>query len=286
MSIVFDQVTYVYMPGTPYQQTAIQKINLTIAKGEFVGIIGHTGSGKSTLAQHLNGLLMPTTGKVLLDEVDLSKKNADSRQARRKVGMVFQYPEHQLFEETVYADIAFGPRNLGLTETEIKERVQMAMNFVGLNFAAFRDRSPFQLSGGQMRRVAIAGVIALQPDYLVLDEPSAGLDPRARDEIFSQIKELYQTTDITVILISHNMEDIARLASRVIVMSQGAIYLDGTPQEIFLEQQEQLAAAGVAPPLVTTFLASLRERGMPVALSALTAAEAAEAILAARGGQK
>ncbi|MGL5514155.1 MAG: ATP-binding cassette domain-containing protein, partial [Sporomusa sp.] len=181
MSISFDNVTFTYMPDTPYQRTAIQNINLTIDKGEFIGIIGHTGSGKSTLVQHMNGLITPTSGHVTVDGADLKTKGEAARNARRRVGMVFQYPEHQLFEETLCQDIAFGPKNLGVPEHELESRVRRAMNFVGLDYEQFKDRSPFNLSGGQMRRVAIAGVIALEPEYLALDEPAAGLDPRGRD---------------------------------------------------------------------------------------------------------
>lgn len=274
------------MPGTPYQQVAIQNINLEIAKGEFVGVIGHTGSGKSTLVQHLNGLLAPSNGKVLLDGTDVNKKNSAARAARRRVGMVFQYPEHQLFEETVYADIAFGPRNLQLSEEEVERRVRQAMAFVGLEFDAYRERSPFHLSGGQMRRVAIAGVIALEPDYLVLDEPSAGLDPRGRDEIFGQIMELYRSTGITVVLVSHNMEDVARMAGRVIVMDHGAISMDGLPREIFQHGQEKLLAAGVDVPPLTALLNCLQKKGLDVDLTAATVEAAVTSIQAAVGRRK
>lgn len=194
MSIELKNISYIYMKNTPFEHTALKDINLTIKPGEFVGIIGHTGSGKSTLVQHLNGLLKPNSGEVLVDGTNLSRRSQESKLAKRKVGMVFQYPEHQLFEETIAADIAFGPRSLGCSETEILERVREAMEFVGLDYDTFAERSPFELSGGQMRRVAIAGVIALKPSYLVLDEPSAGLDPRGREEIFSQIVHLYKKT--------------------------------------------------------------------------------------------
>ncbi|MEN6411276.1 MAG: energy-coupling factor transporter ATPase [Veillonellales bacterium] len=286
MSITLQHVTYTYMPGTPYEQTALQDINLEIASGEFVGIIGHTGSGKSTLIQHLNGLLKPSRGSVAVDGIDLQQKGSSAKRARRKVGMVFQYPEHQLFEETIYDDIAFGPRNLGADDEAVEGRVQRAMEFVGLDYDSFAKRSPFNLSGGQMRRVAIAGVIALEPEYLVLDEPSAGLDPKGRGEIFGQILELYQNTGMTVVLVTHNMEDIARMANRLIVMNQGRICLDGLPQDIFRHSQQALREAGVDVPRVTALLEMLNSRGMKVDDAATTVEEAAASILQAIGGRK
>ena len=286
MSINFDNVTYTYMPGTPYQRTAIRDINLVISKGEFVGIIGHTGSGKSTLVQHMNGLITPTAGKVTIDGVDLKAKDQSVRAARRQVGMVFQYPEHQLFEETIYQDIAFGPKNLGLPEAEIDSRIRRAMDFVGLDFETFKDRSPFNLSGGQMRRVAIAGVIALEPDYLALDEPAAGLDPCGRDEIFGQIVKLHEKTGITVILVSHNMEDIARFASRVLVMNGGQIILDGLPQEIFRSGREKLHEAGVDVPPITALMDKLQAHGLAISNEAMTIEAAAQEIYRAVRGPK
>lgn len=284
MSIVLDHIQYIYMPGTPFQQTALEDVSLTIDPGEFIGIIGHTGSGKSTLVQHINGLLKPTQGTVTIDGIALHGKQAAAKEARRQVGMVFQYPEHQLFEESIYEDIAFGPRNLGVPEEEIDRRVRSAMAFVGLDFQTFAKRSPFHLSGGQMRRVAIAGVIALEPQYLILDEPSAGLDPRGREEIFGEIMELHQKTGMAVILVSHNMEDIARMATRLIVMNKGRIAVDGLPARIFAEQGELLQAAGVDVPALTACLHKLRAAGLPVATDAVTAAEAAAAIDAALRG--
>lgn len=281
MSIILDNVTYTYMPDTPYERTAIKNINLEIKQGEFVGIIGHTGSGKSTLVQHLNGLLQPTTGCVTVDGIDINKKSSQAKDAKRKVGMVFQYAEHQLFEETVYDDIAFGPRNLGIDEDLVERRVQQAMEFVGLDFDSFSKRSPFNLSGGQMRRVAIAGVIALNPEYLILDEPSAGLDPKGREEIFHQIQELFKATGIAVVLVSHNMEDVARLATRMIVMHNGEISLNGAPSEIFRNSRDKLKAAGVDIPNVTAFMRRLKESGLNVDDDILTVENAAEAILAA-----
>ncbi len=286
MSIIFNNVTYTYMPGTPYQRTAIQNINLTINRGEFVGIIGHTGSGKSTLVQHMNGLIAPSSGQVTVDGIDLKQKKQEARDARRRVGMVFQYPEHQLFEETIYQDIAFGPKNMGLPEDQIDSRVRRAMDFVGLDYETFKDRSPFNLSGGQMRRVAIAGVIALEPDYLALDEPAAGLDPCGRDEIFGQIVKLHQKTGITVILVSHNMEDIARFADRVLVMNNGQVSLDGSPKEIFSSGREKLREAGVDVPPITTLIEKLRAGGLAISNEALTPEAAAEEIYQAVRGQK
>lgn len=280
MPIVLKDVSYVYMPGTPYERTALKDINLTVAEGEFIGVIGHTGSGKSTLVQHMNGLLKPARGVVEVDSVDLAAKGDAARLARRKVGMVFQYPEHQLFEETVFDDVAFGPRNLGLAAEEVEERVRLALDFVGLEFAAFAKRSPFRLSGGQMRRVAIAGVVALKPAYLILDEPSAGLDPRGRDEIFAEVVRLHETTGVTVVLISHNMEEVARLVKRLVVMHDGAISLDGPPREIFRHSCE-LKAAGVDVPGVTALMERLALRGLDVDAAALTVEEAAASIAAA-----
>ena len=281
MSIIFDNVTYTYMPDTPYQRTAIQNINLTINKGEFIGIIGHTGSGKSTLVQHMNGLISPTTGQVTVDGNDVKAKSEAARNARRRVGMVFQYPEHQLFEETIYEDIAFGPKNLGVPADKLEDRVRRAMAFVGLDYQLFKDRSPFNLSGGQMRRVAIAGVIALEPDYLALDEPAAGLDPRGRDEIFGQIVKLHETTGVTVILVSHNMEDIARFASRVLVMNGGQISLDGTPRDIFGSGRQELRTAGVDVPPLTALIDSLQAKGLRISNTALSAEAVAEEIMTA-----
>ncbi len=281
MSIVLDRITYIYGEGTPYEKTALRDISLTIEDGEFVGIIGHTGSGKSTLVQHLNGLLKPTQGMVRINGVDISQKNEESRLIRHKVGMVFQYAEHQLFEETISEDIAFGPKNLGLSPEEIDHRVRSAMKFVGLPYNEFAERSPFQLSGGQMRRVAIAGTIALEPDFLVLDEPSAGLDPFGREEIFSQIMRLHREEKKTVILVSHNMEDISRMANRVIVMHRGKVLLDGKPMDIFLNHRDELAIAGVDVPPVSELIEYLRNKGLKASPYVLTVEEAVASILEA-----
>ena len=278
MSIVLDHVSYTYMPDTPYQREALRDISLTISPGEFIGIIGHTGSGKSTLVQHLNGLLQPTSGNVKVDDVDLKGKTAGQKIVRQRVGMVFQYPEHQLFEETIFDDIAFGPRNLGLTSEEVTQRVEEAMERVGLPPAEYASRSPFRLSGGQMRRVAIAGVIALQPEYLVLDEPSAGLDPRGRDEIFEQILQLYHSTGMAVVLVTHNMEDVARLAKRLLVMNRGRIEFDGKPAELFHDPSLPLHEYGISLPYMTELLRLLRSRGLDLDDTLLSADAVATAI--------
>lgn len=285
MSIRLHDVSYTYMPETPFERHALRNINLEIVRGEFVGIIGHTGSGKSTLVQHLNGLLKPTAGHVSVEGTSLHEKGAEAKKARLRVGMVFQYPEHQLFEETVEADIAFGPRNLGLDPEEIERRVKSAMKFAGLDYDTFATRSPFQLSGGQMRRVAIAGVVALEPEYLVLDEPSAGLDPRGRDEIFHEIQELHRRTGTTVILVTHNMEEVARMASRLIVMDHGSVILDGSPVEIFRSGRKELLEAGVDVPNVTNLMMELKAKGLDVDTTVLTAGEAADNIFTIVGGR-
>ena len=281
MSIVLQDVTYTYMAKTPYEKKAIKNINFEIQRGEFVGIIGHTGSGKSTLLQHLNGILKPTTGIVSVEGQDLNLKGEAAQSARRSVGMVFQYPEHQLFEETVYDDIAFGPRNIGIEEADVDARVKKAMQFVGLDYELFAKRTPFQLSGGQMRRVAIAGVIALEPAYLILDEPSAGLDPRGRDEIFGQIIKLHKSTGITVVLVSHNMEDVARMANRLIVMNAGEISLDGSPVEIFRDCQAQLKEAGVDVPPLTVLMNKFNQRGLAVDHTVVSMDNAVDSVLTA-----
>lgn len=264
MSIQVKEISYIYGKGTPYEKKALDNITLTINKGEFVGIIGHTGSGKSTFIQHLNGLLHPTQGKVTIDGVDLAGKHKEVLDKRHTVGMVFQYPEQQLFEETVAADIAFGPKNLGLSEEQITERVKDAMQFVQLDYDTYAERSPFRLSGGQQRRIAIAGVIAMHPQFLIMDEPSAGLDPIGRERIFSQVKKWHEKNKFSVILVTHNMEDIARLANRLLVMKQGKIVLDGHPIDLFLNHRKELLHCGVDVPPLTDTLLYLKDRGIPV----------------------
>lgn len=278
MPIILDSVSYVYGEHTPFRKEALKEINLTINEGDFVGIIGHTGSGKSTLVQHLNGLLHPTAGKVTINGVDAALKTEEAKLMRQKVGMVFQYPEHQLFEETIAQDIAFGPKNLGLSDSEVDERVREAMDFVGLDYETYANRSPFQLSGGQMRRVAIAGVVALNPSYLILDEPSAGLDPFGREEIFQKIIDLHAKKGITVVLVSHNMEDISRMANRLIVIDNGQIQLDGKPIDIFMNKRKELQAAGVDVPPVSKLVEHLRDRGLPVSQQVISVDDAVKAI--------
>ncbi|WP_288781122.1 energy-coupling factor transporter ATPase [uncultured Dialister sp.] len=286
MSICVENVSCVYSKGSPFEKVALENISLTIEKGEFIGIIGHTGSGKSTLIQHLNGLIHPTSGKVTIDGVDLAAKTKAAVAKRHSVGMVFQYPEHQLFEETVAKDIAFGPKNLGCSEEETEKRVKSAMKFAGLDYDTFGGRSPFRLSGGQQRRVAIAGVIAMHPDFLILDEPSAGLDPIGRREIFSRIQSWYQKGVFSVILVSHNMDDIARLATRLLVMHKGHLVMDGKPMDIFLHHRRELQECGVdAPPLTQTLL-YLKEKGIPVPEDAKTVEEAVNRMSQMLGGGK
>lgn len=285
MSICVKNVNYIYGKGSPFEKKALENINLTIEAGEFVGIIGHTGSGKSTLIQHLNGLIHPTSGTVTIDGVDLAAKSKEAVKKRHSVGMVFQYPEHQLFEETVAKDIAFGPKNLGCDEEETEKRVKSAMKFAGLDYDAFAGRSPFRLSGGQQRRVAIAGVIAMHPDFLILDEPSAGLDPIGRREIFARIQSWYQKGVFSVILVSHNMDDIARLATRLLVMHKGHLVLDGKPMDIFLHHRKELQECGVdAPPLTQTLL-YLKGKGIPVPEDAKTTEEAVTRMYDMLGGK-
>jgi len=278
MLIKIENLTHIYMQNTPFESTALQGINLEIDDGEFVGLIGHTGSGKSTLIQHLNGLLKPTEGSIIVDGIRIDRNTRNLKELRRHVGLVFQYPEHQLFEETVYQDIAFGPKNLGLSAEEIDDRVREAMALVGLDFDSLKDRSPFELSGGQRRRVAIAGVIAMKPKILILDEPTAGLDPRGRDEILGQIKEFHNKFGLTIILVSHNMDDIARLVDRIIVMNKGRIALSGTPKEVFRHAGE-LEGMGLDIPQITRLMKKLNERGFGVPEDVFTIEQAKKVIL-------
>ncbi|HZK34479.1 MAG TPA: energy-coupling factor transporter ATPase [Bacillota bacterium] len=263
MPVKIEQLTHTYMKGSPFEATAIRDINLEIDDGEFIGLIGHTGSGKSTLIQHLNGLLLPTSGSLYVNDIKIDKDSKKLNALRQQVGLVFQYPEHQLFEETVYQDIAFGPKNLGLSEEEIDKRVQESATLVGLDLNELNDRSPFELSGGQRRRTAIAGVLAMEPKILVLDEPTAGLDPMGRDEIFSQIKDLHRKKNITIILVSHSMEDIAKLVGRIIVMNKGTVELTGKPGEIFAHA-DRLKEMGLGVPQVTGLMQALKVKGMDV----------------------
>jgi energy-coupling factor transport system ATP-binding protein len=260
MSIVIENLDYIYGEGTPFQKRALKNINLTIERGSFLGLIGHTGSGKSTLIQHINALLKPSAGKITVNGVCITDGKTKLKSIRQKVGLVFQYPEHQLFEETIYKDIAFGPKNLELSESEISDRVFNAMKSVGLDYEKYKDKSPFDLSGGQKRRVAIAGVLAMEPEVLILDEPTAGLDPRGRDEILQQIKELRKfKEDITILLVSHSMEDIADMVDRIILMNEGEIKLDGSPKEVF-RNVEEVESYGLAVPQITYFMRALKKK--------------------------
>lgn len=272
MSIEIKDLSYIYMPGTPYEKTALKNINLTINSGEFIGLIGHTGSGKSTLAQLLNGLLKPTKGSIKVDNTELWVNNKLAIDIHRQVGLVFQYPEHQLFAETVFEDVAFGPGNLGYSKNEIADLVKISLERVGLNFSEYKDRSPFALSGGQKRRVAIAGVLAMEPEVLVLDEPTAGLDPAGRKEIIEMVKGFYQRGK-TVVWISHNMEEIARLVNRLIVMYRGKVFMTGTPQEVFA-REDDLKGIGLDIPAAASLVRKLKGMGKPVSGRAITVEEA------------
>lgn len=277
MSIKVSNLTHIYMPKTPFEKTALNNVSVNIEQGEFVALIGHTGSGKSTLIQHLNGLLQATTGEIVVDGTVITAKGAKLSDIRKKVGLVFQYPEYQLFEETIEKDIEFGPGNLGLEKSEISKRVVKAMEMVGLNYDTYKDKSPFELSGGQKRRVAIAGVVAMEPKVLILDEPTAGLDPKGRDEILDQIQKLHVEYGMTIILVSHSMEDVAKVANRVIVMNSGEIILDSTPKEVFKEI-EVLEKVGLAVPQVTYLIKELRAKGFSIADDIFTIEQAKEAL--------
>ncbi|HHV94113.1 MAG TPA: energy-coupling factor transporter ATPase [Firmicutes bacterium] len=278
MPIEIKDLTHIYNPGTPLARTAIRNINLTIEDGEIVAIIGHTGSGKSTLVQHLNGLLKPTSGTVKVDGVDINQKGVDLRTIRWKVGLVFQYPEHQLFEETVWDDVAFGPRNMRLSDEEVRARVERALAAVDID-PALANRSPFELSGGEKRRVAIAGVLAMEPSVLVLDEPTAGLDPRGRQDMLRQIQRLQEERHLTVVFVSHNMAEVGALADRLVVMERGEIVMEGPPKAVFAER-DRLEAIGLGVPEMTALMAKLREMGWDVPVSVLTVDEAEKAIMA------
>ena len=263
MPIEVVHLTHCYSVGSALRTVALNDVSFRIEDGEFVGIIGHTGSGKSTLVQHLNGLLKPSSGQVLIDGEDLNGEHVNRRELRRRIGLVFQYPEYQLFEETVAKDIAFGPKNQGLSADEIAERVRYAMDCVHLDYEKYAERSPFELSGGQMRRVAIAGVLAMKPSVLILDEPTAGLDPRGRDKILAMLEELHVRENVTILMVSHSMDDMARLATRLIVMSEGKIVAEGTPREIFA-RQEMMVSIGLDVPDAARLCALLRAKGYDI----------------------
>ena len=276
MSLILDKINYVYSEGTAYQIQALKDVNLEIKDGQFIGVIGHTGSGKSTLIQHLNGLVKATSGTIYFNGQDIYDEDFDLRELRNRVGLVFQYPEHQLFETTIFDDVCFGPKNLGCSKEEAEERAKKALRMVGMG-EEYDKCSPFELSGGQKRRVAIAGVLAMDPEVLILDEPTAGLDPRGRDEILDQISYLQKERGITVILVSHSMEDVARYVDRLIVMNQGEVRFDGTPKEVFRHYKE-LEEIGLAAPQVTYLMQELKEKGASVDTEATTVEEAAETI--------
>ncbi len=277
MAIILDKVNYIYSEGTAYQKQALKDINLQIKDGEFIGLIGHTGSGKSTLTQHLNGLIKATSGSIYYNGQDIYDKDYNMKELRTKVGLVFQYPEHQLFEMTIIKDVKFGPSNLGLPNLEVDLRSYEALKQVGIGEDMI-DLSPFELSGGQKRRVAIAGVLAMKPEVLILDEPTAGLDPKGRDEILDQIAYLHKERNITVILVSHSMEDVAKYVDRLIVMNDGQVMYDDIPKRVFANYKE-LEAMGLAAPQVTYVMNALREKGIPVRTEATTIEEASEEIL-------
>ena len=276
-----ENLQYVYSAGTPFEHTALDNVSFSVERGEFIGVIGHTGSGKSTLMQQLNGLLKPTSGKVILDGKDIWSDKQSTRQARFRVGLVFQYPEYQLFEETVYKDIAFGPKNMGLSQDEIDRRVREAAGFVGLTEEQL-SVSPFDLSGGQKRRVAIAGVIAMEPEVLILDEPTAGLDPLGREEILSNIQAYRRAKNATIMMVSHSMSDVARLAQRLLVMNGSKLAMDGTPEQVFARSQELLEMGLDSPPVTRVFL-KLQELGLPVE-NVYTMEQAVSALSNLRGG--
>jgi len=283
MSIQINHLVHKYSEGTTFEKTALDDINLEIKQGEFIGLIGHTGSGKSTLIQHLNALIKPTSGEILLEGEDINANKNKLKLVRQKVGLVFQYPEHQLFEMTIYKDVAFGPENMGLTKEEVHDRVERALNIVGIDKSMY-EKSPFDISGGQKRRVAIAGVLAMTPDVLILDEPTAGLDPKGRDEILESIADLHKKLGITVVLVSHSMEDIAKLVHRVIVMHKGQISMDGTPREVF-SNVDQLEKIGLAVPQISYVIQALNKKGFNLPKDIYTVEEATNVLYEFLGGK-
>ena len=277
MSIKVEHLTHIYDKGMPSESVALDDVSFTAEDGQFIGIIGHTGSGKSTLLQHLNGLLKPDEGTVTVGNVDITQPGISMVEIRKRIGLVFQYPEYQLFEETVAKDVAFGPKNLGLSETEIEERVKEAIELVGLDYETVKDRSPFELSGGQKRRVAIAGVVAMRPEVLILDEPTAGLDPKAHKDVLNMVEEVHRRTGNITIFVSHNMADIARLSDKILVIHSGKLVTKGSPKEVF-SQKETLRSVGLDLPPVTEFTEGLRERGINLSATILDVDEAAAQI--------
>lgn len=277
MALILDKVNYTYEAGSGFEKHALKDVSCAIDKGEFIGLIGHTGSGKSTLIQHMNGIIKATSGNIFFDGEDIYDKDYDMRKLRNKVGLVFQYPEHQLFETDIFKDVCFGPRNQGLSEKDVQLRAFEALRLVGLEENLYYQ-SPFDLSGGQKRRAAIAGVLAMRPDYLILDEPTAGLDPKGRDEILGHIRKLHDETGIAVILVSHSMEDVARYVDRIMVMNQGQLIYDDKPRNVFAHYKE-LERVGLAAPDVTYIMNELRDAGLDVDTDAITIEEAKESIL-------
>ncbi len=278
MSITIKNLTHIYNEGMPFEKTALHDINIEIKTGEFVGIIGHTGSGKSTLIQMFNGLLKPTKGEVYINDENIHSDKTNKKEIRQKVGLVFQYPEYQLFEMTVKEDVAFGPKNLGLSKEEIEERVKYALDAVGLD-ESYYEKSPFELSGGQKRRVAIAGVLAMNPDTLILDEPTAGLDPKGRNELFEQLQKMHQELGLTIVLISHSMEDVARYVQKLFVLYKGEVAYQGTPREVFANGKK-LEDIGLAMPQIRYIMEALKDKGMDISEDVLTVEEAAQKLIA------
>lgn len=279
MSLIeIKNLTHIYSEGLPFEKRAIDDINIKIEENEFIGLIGHTGSGKSTFIQHLNGLLKPSSGEIIVDGMKVDKSSSNLTELRKKIGLVFQYPEYQLFEETIERDIAFGPGNLDLSEEEVLRRVKSSMDSVGLDYETYKDKSPFELSGGLKRRVAIAGVLAMEPKVLILDEPTAGLDPRGRDEILSEIKSIHEKRKITVILVSHSMEDVAKIAERIIVMDKGKVFLDSNPREIF-RNEDKLLSVGLGIPQITSLMRALKKKGLDINEDSITVEEAKESLI-------
>ena len=277
MSIKIEHLTHIYNEGMPFEKVALEDINMNIEKGEFVGIIGHTGSGKSTLIQMFNGLLKPTKGEVYINQQNIHEEKVNKKEMRQKVGLVFQYPEYQLFEMTVKDDVAFGPKNMGLTKEEIDKQVKFGLDAVGLD-ESYYEKSPFELSGGQKRRVAIAGVLAMNPEILILDEPTAGLDPKGRNELFEQLKKMHQELGLTIVLISHSMEDVAKYVEKLFVLYKGRIAYTGSPREVFSHGKE-LEKIGLAMPQIKYIMEDLKQKGMNVDTDVLTVEEAAAKIV-------
>jgi len=279
MFIHLEDMYFTYSLGMPFETEVLKNINLEIDKGEFIGLIGHTGCGKTTLIQHFNGLLTPTSGKIYVEGVDLNKKGVNLKLVRQKIGLVFQYPENQLFEETIYQEVAFGPKKLGLSEEKIKKRVREALKMVDLDYNLYAERSPFSLSGGEMRRVALASILSIRPKMLILDEPTANLDPQGRDNILSEIKKIHYNFGMGVVLVSHNMEKVAETVNRLVVMHRGEIIMDGVPRDIFEKHANELIEVGLGLPQVTECMHKLKEKGKDVYTGVLTVDDAEREML-------